>query len=278
VHQTLVQQLTDLAAQARNLATGGLASSTKVLDALARLANEQADLVTAQNQSDSLRFELVNFTQCRDSALLPENYSFGLDSAAAASLDTVNLNTARPELAATDLFISQQAALSDIMGGQKYPNLVASVGYRYANPGLKMGGSDFMGYGQAALQLKWSTTSLFGWSGPSNQQKQTSYQIEIAKYQKQQMIDSWNNAIKNAKLQVTRAMRQHDAAQAALTAAEAVVADAKNGLAAGTITQTDYLNAITARARADLSVRQAAFMKNMAILQLYFAAGRELKF
>jgi outer membrane protein TolC len=278
VHQTLVQQLTNQAAQARNLATGGLASSSKVLDALARLASEQADLVTAQNQSDSLRLELVNFTQCRDSALLPESYSFGLDSAAAASLDTVNLNTARPELAATDLFISQQAALSDIIGGQKYPNLVASVGYRYANPGLKMGGSDFMGYGQAGLQLKWSTTSLFGWSGPSNQQKQTSYQIEIAKYQKQQMIDSWNNAIKNAKLQVTRAMRQHDAAQAALTAAEAVVADAKNGLAAGTITQTDYLNAITARARADLSVRQAAFMKNMAILQLYFAAGRELKF
>ena len=278
VHQALVTQLTDQVGQSKNLSKGGVESSSKVLDALARLASAQADLVTAQNQTDSLRLELVNFAQCKDSALSPEAYSFGLDSAAFTSLDTFMLNTARPELAATDLFIAQQSTLVDIIGGQKYPNLVASVGYRYANPGLKMGGTDFMGYGQAALQLKWSTTSLLGWSAPSSQQKETSSQIEIAKYQKQQMIDSWNNSIKNAKLQVKRALRQHDAAAAALAAAEAVVTDAKNGLAAGTITQTDYLNAITLRAKADLSVRQAEFLRNMAILQLYFAAGKELEY
>jgi outer membrane protein TolC len=278
VYQALVKQLADQTSQARNLSAGGVTSSSKVLDALARLANAQADLVTAQNQSDSLRLELANFAQCKDSALAPEPFSFGLDSASLASLDTVALNTARPELASVDLFISQQSTLSDIMSGQKYPNLVASVGYRYANPGLKMGGSDFMGYGQAGLQLRWSATSLFDWSGPSNQQKQTSSQIEIAKFQKQQMIDSWNNAIKNAKLQVTRASRVRQAAAAALTAADAVVVDAKNGLAAGTLTQSDYLNAITSKAKADLTVRQAAFMNNLAILQLYFAAGKELRF
>ena len=135
-----------------------------------------------------------------------------------------------------------------------------------------------MGYGQAGLQLKWSTMSLFDWSAPSSQQKQVSYQIETAKYQKQQLIDAWSNAIKNAKLQVTRALRQREAARAALAAAEAVEKDAKNGLAAGAATQTDVLNALTARARADLSVRQAEFMKNLAILQLYFAAGREISF
>jgi outer membrane protein TolC len=278
VYQTLVQQLEDQATQARNLTAGGLASSSKILDALARLASARADLTNAQNQSDSLRLELINFTQCKDSGLTPETYSFGLDSAALSALDTMELNTGRPELAATDYYISQQSALRDIIGGQKYPNLVASVGYRYANPGLKMGGSDFMGYGQAGLQLKWSTTTLFDWSAPSSQQKQTSYQMEIAKFQKQQMIDAWNNAIKNAKLQVTRAMRQHEAAQASLDAAEAVVTDAKNGLAAGTITQADYLNALTSRARADLLVRQAVFMTNMAVLQLYFASGKDLKF
>lgn len=278
VYQALVQQLADQTSQARNLSAGGVTSSSRVLDALARLANAQADLVTAQNQSDSLRLELVNFAQCKDSALAPEPFSFGLDSASLAALDTVALNTARPELASVDLFISQQSTLSDIIGGQKYPNLVASVGYRYANPGLKMGGSDFMGYGQAGLQLQWSATSIFDWSGPSSQQKQTSSQIEIAKFQKQQMIDSWNNAIKNAKLQVTRAARVRQAAAAALAAADAVVVDAKNGLAAGTLTQSDYLNAITSKAKADLAVRQAAFMSNLALLQLYFAAGRELRF
>jgi outer membrane protein TolC len=112
----------------------------------------------------------------------------------------------------------------------------------------------------------------------TNQRKQAAQQAEIVKYQKQQQIDTWNNAIKNAKLQVTRAVRLHDAAQASFVAAEAVTADAKNSVAAGVITQSDYLNALTARARAALGVKQAAFMKNMALLQLYFASGRELKF
>jgi outer membrane protein TolC len=275
VYQTLVAQLTDQAAQAQNLKTGGLSSSSKVLDALARLASAKADLVTAQNQSDSLKYELVNFTQCRDSALAPEDYSFALDSAALASLDTVSLNSSRPELAAMDLGISQLAVLQDIIRGQKYPNLVAVAGYRYANPGLKMGGEDFTGYGQAGLQLKWN---LFDGFRVTNQRKQTAQQAEIVKYQKQQQIDTWNNAIKNSRHQLTRAVRQQDAAQASLAAAEAVTADAKNSLAAGVITQTDYLNALTSRARAALAVKQAAFMKNMAVLQLYFASGRELKF
>jgi outer membrane protein TolC len=275
VYQTLVQQLTDQAAQAQNLKTGGLASSSKVLDALARLASAKADLVTALNQTDSLKFELLNFTQCKDADPAPEGYSFDVDSAALMTLDTLSLNSSRPELAAMDLGINQLTVLQDIIRGQKYPSLVAVMGYHYANPGLKMGGSDFMGYGQAGLALTWN---LFDGFKVTNQRKQAAQQAEIVKYQKQQQIDTWNNAIKNAKLQVTRAVRLHDAAQASFVAAEAVTADAKNSVAAGVITQSDYLNALTARARAALGVKQAAFMKNMALLQLYFASGRELKF
>jgi outer membrane protein TolC len=191
------------------------------------------------------------------------------------ALDTLSLNSGRPELAAMDLGISQLSVLQDIIRGQKYPSLVAVVGYHYANPGLKMGGTDFMGYGQAGLALTWN---LFDGFKVTNQRKQTAQQAEIVKYQKQQLVDTWNNAIKNAKLQVTRSVRQIDAAQASFAAAEAVAADAKNSVAAGVITQSDYLNALTARARAALAVKQAAFMKNMALLQLYFASGMELKF
>ena len=88
VYQTLVKQFADLVAQARNLASGGMASSSKVLDAAARLASAQADLTSAQNQCDSLRFEIVNFTKCKDSAASPQDYSFGMDSEAVAGLDT----------------------------------------------------------------------------------------------------------------------------------------------------------------------------------------------
>lgn len=275
VYQTLVEQLNQQAAQAQNQKTAGLAASSKVLDALARVASAKADLISAQNQSDSLRYELVNFTQCQDTAPAPEDYSFGMDSFSLMALDTVSLNSGRPELAAMDLGITQLLVLQDIIRGQKYPNLVAVAGARYANPGLKMGSDDFMLYGQAGAQLRWN---LFDGFRVTNQRKQTAQQAEVVKFQKQQMIDTWNNAIRSAKLQVTRALRQSEAAQASLVAAEAVAVDAKNSLSAGVVTQTDYLNALTARARAALAVKQAEFAKNMAILQLYFAAGRELKF
>lgn len=275
VYNTLVAQLAELSLQTENLRAGGLASTSKVLDVKARLAGAKADLVTAQNQSDSLKLELLNFIQCQDSSFLPEDYSFPLDSSALSSVDTVKLNTVRPELLAIDLGIEQLSVLQSIITGQKYPNLVAVAGYRYANPGLAMGSDKFMSYGQAGLQLKWN---LFDGGKVSSQHRETGQQIEIAEKQRQQLVDTYNDAVKNAKLSVVRALRQSEAADASLTAAEALATDAKNNLAAGVATQADLLNALTARSRAALAVKQAVFMKNLAILQLYYAAGKELKF
>jgi outer membrane protein TolC len=275
VYKTLVTQLAELSQQTENLKAGGLASLSKVLDVKARLAGAKADLVTAQNQSDSLKLELLNFIQCQDSAFAPDDYSFPIDSVALASIDTVRLNAVRPELLAMDLGIEQLSVLQSIITGQRYPNLVAVAGYRYANPGLAMGSDKFMSYGQAGLQLRWN---LFDGGKVSSQHKETGQQIEIAEKQRQQLIDTWNNAIKDAKLSVVRALRQSEAAEASLAAAEALATDAKNNLAAGVATQADVLNALTGRSRAALAVKQAGFMKNLAILQLYYAAGKELKF
>jgi outer membrane protein TolC len=275
VYNTLVTQLAELSKQTENLKAGGLASSSKVLDVKARLAGAKADLVSAQNQCDSLKLEMLNFIQCQDSAFDPEDYSFPIDSVALSSIDTVKLNTLRPELMAIDLGIDQLSVLQSIISGQKYPNLVAIAGYRYANPGLAMGSDKFMSYAQAGLQLRWN---LFDGGKVSSQHRQTGQQIEIAQRQRQQLIDTWNNAVKNAKLMVVRAQRQSEAADASLAAAEALAKDARNNLAAGVATQADVLNALTARSRAALAVKQAAFMKNMAMLQLYFASGKELKF
>jgi outer membrane protein TolC len=275
VYNTLVAQLAELSKQTENLKTGGLASASKVLDVKARLAGARADLVTAENQCDSIKLELLNLIQCQDSVFEPSDYSFPVDSTSLASLDTVKLNTARPELMAIEIGIDQLSVFQRIISGQKYPNLVAFAGYRYANPGIAMGSDKFMSYGQAGLQLKWN---LFDGGKVSSQHRQTGQQIEIVQMQRQQLIDTWNNAVKNAKLQVIRAMRQSEAADASLEAAEALANDAKNNLAAGVATQADVLNALTARSRAALAVKQAGFMKNLAMLQLYFASGKELKF
>jgi outer membrane protein TolC len=275
VYNMLVAQLTELAAQTENLRAGGLASMSRVLDVKARLAGAKADLVTAQNQCDSLKLELFQFIQSRDSGFVPADYSFPADSNSLASVDTVTLSSYRPELTAMDFSIAQLSVLQRIISGQKYPNLVAVAGYRYANPGLAMGSDKFMGYGQAGLQLRWN---LFDGGKVSSQHKQTGQQIEIVQKQRQQLIDTWNNSIKNAKLLVARALRQSEAADASLAAAEALANDARNNLAAGMAIQADVLNALTVRARAALAVKQAGFMKNLAILQLYFASGKELKF
>jgi outer membrane protein len=275
VYNTLVTQLAELTKQTENLKASGLASTSKVLDVKARLAGARADLVAVQNQCDSIKLELLNLIQCQDSAFEPNDNSFHIDSVSLASMDTVTLNAVRPELVAMDMGIEQLSVFQRIISGQKYPNLVAVAGYRYGNPGLAMGSDKFMSYGQVGVQLKWN---LFdGWK-VSSQHKETSQQVEIIKTQRQQLIDTWNNAIKNARLMVVRSLRQSEAAEASLTATDALANDAKNNLAAGVTTQADLLNALTARSRAALAVKQAAFMKNLAILQLYYASGRELNF
>lgn len=275
VYKTLVSQLSEQVTQMQNLAAGGLAPSSRVLEVKASLAGAQADLVGALNQADSLRLDLVNFIQCADTDIVPQDYSFPGDSASLFALDTLSLNVGRPELTALDISINQLSVFQNILTGQKYPNLVAVVGCRYANPGLNMGDSVFMAYAQAGLQLRWN---LFDGGKVSSQHRQTEQQIEIAQKQRQQMVDNWTAAIQNAKLQLTRSLRQQEAAEASLRAANALVADSKNNLSAGIATQTDYLNALTSQARAALGVKTAQSQKNRAILQLYFQAGKELNY
>ncbi len=275
VYKTLIKQLEEMLNQTAKLKAGGLASSAKVLDVKARLAQAQSDLVTNQNQCDSLKLELLNFIQSPDSGFLPVDYSFAIDSQSLLATDSVGLNTSRPELVSLDIGMEQLAVFQSIISGQKYPNLIALAGLRYANPGLAMGKDQYMGYGLFGLQLKWN---LFdGWK-VSSQHKQTSEQIDILKTQRQQLIDMWSNAIKNAKLSIKRAEQQADAANASLSASDAYATDAQNNFAAGMATQTDVLNALTAKSKSALLVKQSIFMKNMAVLQLLFASGKELKF
>jgi outer membrane protein TolC len=275
VYKTLTAQLSQQVKLSENFARSGTASASRVLEAKAGLAAGLADLIAAQNQSDSLKLELVTLIQTDDTGIVPMDYCFPADTAAGGTLDSVSLNLARPELVAIDLGLRQLSVYQDMLSGQKYPNFVAVVGYRYANPGLSMGDSVFMGFAQAGLQLRWN---LFdGWK-VSSQHRQAAQQMEIAGQQRRQIIDNWNNAIKNAKLQLSRCARQQEAADASLEAANALVKDAKNKLDAGVITQTDYLNALTSQARAALSVKTAQFQKNRSVLQLYFQAGKELKF
>jgi outer membrane protein TolC len=276
VKKLLVAQFEANLAQLANLQAGGLSSASKVLEARASLENAKMQLVTEENRTDSLRLEMVNFIRCDDSAIVPEAYEFNADSQGATSADTFSLNEFRPELAALDLSIDQLDAYNDVLTGRKYPNLLLNAAYHYGRPELQMSNDpDFMGYAVAGVQIRFN---LFDGNKIVSQVQQTQQQIEILRNRKKQAINEFNNAIKSARKQYTRAKRQKAAALASLEAAIAVSKDVKNSLDAGLLTALDYQNALMAQATAELAVKQAEFMERTALLQVYFAVGKEIKF
>jgi outer membrane protein TolC len=275
VQKLLVSQDEAALAQLKTLETAGIATHSKVLQAQARLESARVQLAACENTSDSMRLELADFIQSPDSALFPEAYSFALTASNTLSIDTVSLNTGRPELMAMDLSLSQLSAFNDILLGQKYPNLIFDVGYRYGKPGLNLTGTDFMGYGIASAQLKFN---IFNGFKVSSQQHQNQTQMEIVQFQKQQLVDAFNSSLKTTKLQLKWAQKQEKSALISLEAAQAFAEDLKNSLSSGTITALDYLDAVNSEAIAKLALKQAQFLQNISILKLYYVAGKELKF
>ena len=275
VQKNLVSQYEAAVAQLKALEGGGMAAHAKVLQAQARLESAKVELSACENRSDSMRIELVNFIQGADTTVVPEPYAFHADNSGPLSVDTISLNTGRPELMAMDMTISQLSTLNDILRGQKYPNLVFDLGYRYGKPGLSLTGTDFMAYGVASAQLKFN---IFDGNRVSSQQHQNQTQIEIARTQKQMLINNFNSSLKITKLQLTWAKKQEQAALVSLDAAHAFSEDSKNSLLHGTVTSLDYLDAVNNEAAAKLAVTQAKLMQNIALLKLYYVAGKELKY
>jgi outer membrane protein TolC len=276
VKKMLATQFEATVAHLKNMSAGGMTPTAKVLEAQAGLENARAQLVAEENRVDSLKLELVNYIQCRDSAIFPEVYDFNLDSATLENIDSFSLNVYRPELSAIDVNIDQLNTFNDMLSGRKYPNLLLSAAYHYGKPELQMSNDpDYMGYAVAGLQVRFN---LFDGNKISSQQQQTQQQIEIARNRKQKAINEFKNAIQSAKMQYVRAKRQKSAAQLSLNASRAVAGDAKNSLDAGVVTLLDYQNALIAQATAELAVKQADFMEKTALLNVYFAIGKEIKY
>jgi outer membrane protein TolC len=275
VQKALMTQLEQSVDQMKNRYAKGLSASSSVYDAQARFDAATVDLISFQNKTDSLKLELMNILQSNDSTMTPENFSFKLDSLGIAALDTLSLDTTRSELFTSDVIRNQLQLFDKILFAQRYPNIVAVAGYRYGQPGLQMGKNDFMSYGQVGIQCK---LNLFDGFRVSSQQAQNKMQMAMTQTQKLQQKNTWQMQLENAKLQLKHTQMQKRATLTSKKAADAFLADAKNNLAAGTITSSEYLNAQVAQAKADLAIKQAEFMESMGVLQVYYAAGKELIF
>jgi outer membrane protein TolC len=284
----------ELQTQLEAFVRAGTAVRSRALGALARAKAAEVDQMAAENTRDSLAFEVLDFLGRRDSSAAASPNALAPDTATLPKPDWGAVPAAsgggtaepsggaeaengsrRPELEA----IAQNEAQARLGGrallGQRFPQVYAMAGYRYANPGLNLAGDDYMGYGLLGVQLKWN---LFDGARNSQQRKQLEIQERILEEQKRKLQGEWWKAMHSARLQYSRWEAQFAAARASREAAEAAATDLKRQFEAGVATGVDWLEARNNEAKARLMMEQARTMQRLALLQWRFAAGKELRF
>ena len=273
--QALLNQLDSYAAQVRDLRDAGVATSARVSEAEARHAMAAVQLGLARDRVDSLKLEFAFMIQSKDTALSPEPYPFPQDSSLEQLALEAPLNTDRPEVRTMNLSMARLAAARRALSGSRFPVLTAAAGYRVANPGINMGADEFMGYGQAAVNLSWN---IYDGLKTRAQMEQMRSGALVVQLQKEKLVDNLGKAVALARQRTLQAKRQMEAAQATVAATELFAQDLKNAVDAGTATPTDYLNALTSVAQAKLSYDQAACALKMSFLSLLFTNGETIKY
>lgn len=275
VQEKLVKQIDEHIRRMELLRDGGVLVNSDVLKAKAAGAKARVGLLAAQNSADSLRIAIAALIGVDQTAvsLLP------LAAKPAAVMkpveSPVSLNTDRPELVLINENKKQLEAANRALFGQRLPLLAATAGLRYANPGLDMGGDDFMGYGIAGLRLSWTL-----YDGMANRYQRASLTKQEAMLddQEQEMVVSWQAAIAQSTQACKTAGEMVTAAQASLEAAQQYTRNMQNAQEAGTATAVDLLQALTDEAEAAFEYEKARAMVSMTALQLRFVAGEEIKY
>jgi outer membrane protein TolC len=269
---TLVEQLETYAKQVAAQREAGTALQSKLLDARARLQLARVDLAAAADQTDSLRRELMSFILVKDPSLTP-------DTAGAAVFDTLPVpkavKTERPEIVALDHAAAQIEHMRTALRYRHFPSLYGLAGLRYGRPGLNMGADGYMGYGLFGVQLKWN---LFDGFRVQAEGALLERRLDFINIERTRVIETIQRTFEIAKRQVVSAAERFSACEAAREAARALATDLKNALAAGTVTATEYLDALVKQAQAELLVEQAKTMKKSALLRMWFAAGKTIKY
>lgn len=271
LQQTLCDQLADYARQVENQWKAGTTTSAKYTEAQARLYSAQSDLLSFKNSRDSLGFELANMIQTKDTLLVPESYSMAIDSSDFALVFSEN----RPEIRSLDKMLEQLALQRSVLSGKMLPQVMASAGYRYSNPGLNSSADEFMGYGIAGVGFSWN---LYDGFKTIFQRRQVLLNREIVQLQRQKQIELFEKNLQVAKRKLLQAQDQLAASKLSLAASQAFAVDMKNALSAGSATTLEYLTALTAEKQAQFSVEVSNFMLNTAILTLRYMSGKEIKY
>ncbi|MBN2035423.1 MAG: TolC family protein [Chitinispirillaceae bacterium] len=273
VRRALIERLESYVRQVTAMHEAGTALRSKRLEAEARLKLAHVDLGDAEDRTDSLRRELMSLVLCKDEEIFPDTTSTAFDTLPIPKRALVD--TARPELVMLAHAGAQIEQMRNSLKYRHFPSLVGIAGYRYANPGLGMGSTTFMGYGLAGLQLQWN---LFDGLKVRAQHEQFTRQLDLIDIERTRRIETLERTSVIAHEQVNNAAERLVATMASREAAQALADDLKNSLEAGVVTAADYLDALVNLAEADLRVEQAKTAKKMAMQQLFFAMGKDLEY
>ncbi len=254
----------------------GLVVKTQTLAAVARLKTAELELLATQNTRDSIRLELQSFLQVSLENNKPDTVIItALKTETESNLYDTSQNKVHAEIEALSLTQQQLDYQQKALGGQKLPQLFGMVGYRYANPGLNQTDDKFMNYGLAGLQLKWN---LYDGTKNHSQRQQLRVQKQILETQKQKQISEFNKALAASQLQINKWDKQIIVVQASWEAANALAEDLRKQQGNGLATALEWLEAKNNLAKAQLQMEQAQNLKNLAVIQWQYAAGKELQF
>ncbi len=256
----------------QNQKESGIASRSRLLEASAKVAQSNYELVSFVNSADSIQQEIMQIAGIKDSTCEPIASSF--DSSWGDPLN-VAVDTLKPDLYALSIAASQFGALEKVQSGQHYPNLILTGGFRIANPGLALNDTVFMAYGMLGAQLRFT---IFDGFKVKSQREQTRQNEDIVKTTRMNMYQTAQKNLVQLKSQFKKGEKQRVAAQTVYDAYAAVAADAKNSFDAGLITETDLQAALINVLKSSASLDVLLLAQKMVVLQIYFTAGRRLEF
>ena len=228
--------------------------------------------MSANYKIDSLRHELLSLLLSSDRSIVP-------DSSSVAGIDTMGMpqeiDTARPELVALQHAGESIDEARKALRYRHFPTIAGDVGFRYGNPGLNMGMDQFMGWGIVGLTASWN---LFDGFKSRAQDAQLQRQLDYIDIARTRALETMRRTFEQARMQLNSARGRLTACQASEAAAAALAGERKNQLAAGAATSTDYLNALTDHAQSRFQEEAAKTAIRIALLELRYAAGADIRF
>jgi outer membrane protein len=273
LRRALVEQLETYTRQVTAMREAGTAIQSKLLEAQARLNLARVDLAASEDQSDSLRREIMSFILCKDEEIVPDSGGLAFDTLPVP--EKAVIDSLRPELMMLARLGDQIDLARRQLKFRHFPTIVGVIGGRYGKPGLALGSSDYSGYGLAGVQLKWN---LFDGLKVRSQYTQYACQLELVDIERTRQIETLERTFAIAREQLNNAAKRLIATEESREAARALAEDLKNTLAAGMVTTADYLNALVNLAQAELMVEQAKAVKKIAMLKMFYAMGKEINY